>query len=280
VTQPHTGADLRAVIDVAQQATEPHRLDTGAVYAVHTSSGDVRTIDLTGDQYRDRPARKAGTATVRDARSFLDYYTKHYDDASEVYADVTKLSVTAVLDAHEGADGGPRWGRHRLVLALRHTPAWTAWTEKNSKLLGQEEFAEFIEDHLPEIVDPPAANMLEIAQSIQATTKTSFKSGTRLDTGQRQLVYEETGNASAGKRGQLTIPETFAIGLTPFEGAAAYRLNARLRYRIADGTLRIGYKLDRPEDTIATAFADVTASLLATQERPSAVDSILNGTPA
>jgi hypothetical protein len=44
----------------------------------------------------------------------------------------------------------------------------------------------------------------------------------------------------------------------PFEGASAFRMTARLRYRISAGGLRIGYKLDRPEDVLREAFDDVT----------------------
>ncbi len=53
------------------------------------------------------------------------------------------------------------------------------------------------------------------------------------------------------------IPKTFTIGVAPFEGCQLYAVDARLRYRISEGRLTLGYQLDRPEDVLRTAFDDV-----------------------
>ncbi|HZF92034.1 DUF2303 family protein [Streptomyces sp.] len=254
-------ADLdgtQSVIDIAQQAAKPERLETGGYYVVTTPRG-VERIDLTGDQYKDNPTRKAGTTTVRDAQSFLAYWDKHHDDYSEVYADSDRLTVTAVLDAH--TPDGARWAAHRLHLALRKTDAWEQWIRNDGQLLGQETFAEFLEDHVSELLEPAAAEMLEIAQSFQAATKVDFQSATRLSSGQRQFQYVETTQAKAGQKGQLTIPEVFKIGLVPFEGSEGYRLTARLRHRITPDGLRLGYKLERPTEILRTAFTDVVTAI-------------------
>ncbi|MFD3717230.1 DUF2303 family protein [Streptomyces sp. NPDC058674] len=263
---------IQSVIDIAQQATDPVALDPGSYYVVRTQAG-ISHVDLTGPEHTGIPARKHGTTTVRDTTSFGAYFAKHSDDDTEVYADADRLTVTAVLDAHT-ADM-PRWSGHRLLLSLRKTEAWEQWLASDGKLMGQEQFAEFLEDHLPELLDPAAATMLEIAQSIQAATKVDFQSGTRLATGERQFKYVENTTAKAGQRGDLTIPETFVVGLIPFEGSEGYRLTARLRYRITDQQLRIGYKLERPGDTLRTAFADVVTAIGEQIEQP-----VMNGSPA
>ncbi|THA82763.1 DUF2303 family protein [Streptomyces sp. A0592] len=264
---------IQSVIDIAQQATVPAAMEPGKVYAVRTAGGGTQTIDLTGPEHTGTPARKHGTTTVRDAASFAAYFSKHSDADTEVYADADQLTVTAVLDAHTADE--PRWSGHRLRLALRRTETWQQWLENDGRLLGQEQFAEFLEDHLPDLLDPSAATMLEIAQSIQAATKVDFQSGTRLATGERQFKYVENTTAKAGQRGDLTIPETFVVGLVPFEGSEGYRLTARLRYRITDQQLRIGYKLERPGDTLRTAFADVVTAIGADIAQP-----VMNGSPA
>jgi uncharacterized protein YfdQ (DUF2303 family) len=266
------GDGVRAIIDTAQQAAAPAELELGKVYAVRTGD-QVKTIDLTGDAYSELPARKKGITTVRDTTSFAALWEKHADETSEVYADADRLTVTAVLNADGPA--GADWGDHRVRLELRETEAWKAWAANDGKLVKQEDFAEFIEDHLPEILKPAAADMLEIAQSISGTVKAEFASGTRLATGQRQLQYTETVTAKAGQKGTLTIPEVFTVGLLPFEGLTeGYQITARLRYRIEGSTLRMGYKLDRPADARTKAFADITTGLA---EQIS--EQILNGTP-
>jgi uncharacterized protein YfdQ (DUF2303 family) len=264
---------VQSVIDIAQQATEPVPLELGKIYAVRTAGGGTQTIDLTTPEMTGQPGRKKGTTTVRDTASFAAYFAKHSDPDTEVYACADRLTVTAVLDAHTSDTA--RWSGHWLLLALRKTEAWEQWLALDGKLMGQEQFAEFLEDHLPELLDPAAATMLEIAQSIQAATKVDFQSGTRLSTGERQFKYVENTTAKAGQRGDLTIPETFVVGLVPFEGSEGYRLTARLRYRITDQQLRIGYKLERPGDTLRTAFADVVTAIGEQIEQP-----VMNGSPA
>jgi uncharacterized protein YfdQ (DUF2303 family) len=265
--------NAQTIVATALRAAPPAELTPGKVYAFHTASG-IHKVDLTGDEYKDQPSRKTGTTTVRDASSFLAYWGKHSDEDSEVYADAEKLTITAVLDAHT-ADDGPRWSGHRLHLALRETEAWKQWMRFDGHLLSQEAFAEFLEDHLPELLEPSAAAMLEIAQSFQAAVKVDFQSATRLSSGQRQFSYVETQTSKAGQKGQLTVPEVFTIGLVPFEGSDGYRLTARLRHRITQDGLKLGFKLERPDDIRRTAFADVVKAIGEEIDTP-----ILNGTPA
>lgn len=250
--------NAQVIVDTAVRTAPPTELTPGKVYAFHTTAG-VKTVDLTGDDYKDQPSRKTGTTTVRDAESFLAYWGKHHDDNSEVYADSERLTVTAVLDANTG--DAARWGGHRLHLALRPTTAWQQWTHQDGQLMRQEEFAEFLEDHLPELLDPNSADMLEIAQSFQAAVKVDFQSASRLSSGQRQFQYVETVQSKAGQKGQLTVPEVFTIGLVPFEGSEGYKLTARLRHRIGQNGLQLGYKLERPDEVRKTAFVDVVKAI-------------------
>ncbi|MGW0131934.1 YfdQ family protein [Streptomyces sp. NPDC003299] len=264
--------EAETIIAAALRSAPPVTLEPGKVHAFHTPVG-VKTIDLTGPEHTGQPPRKAGTTTVRDAQSFLAYWTKHADDNSEVYADSDRLTVTAVLDAHTA--GQARWSGHRLHLALRETTAWKQWLRLDGELMDQEAFAEFLEDHLPELLEPSAADMLEIAQSFQAASKVDFQSASRLASGQRQFQYVETTQAKAGQKGQLTVPEQFVVGLVPFEGSDGYRLTARLRYRIGQQGLRLGYKLERPDDIRKTAFADVVNAIGEQIDAP-----VMNGSPA
>ncbi|MFJ4926887.1 DUF2303 family protein [Streptomyces sp. NPDC088736] len=264
--------NAQVIVDTALRSAQPVVLEPGKVHAFNTPVG-VKTVDLTGPEHTGNPPRKAGTTTVRDAVSFHAYFTKHADADSEVYADAERLTVTAVLDAH--TDAGARWSGHRLHLALRETETWKQWTRQDGQLMDQETFAEFLEEHVPELLEPAGADMLEIAQSFQAATKVDFQSAQRLNSGQRQFQYVETQTAKAGQKGQLTVPETFVIGLIPFEGSEGYKLTARLRYRIGQDKLRLGYKLDRPDEIRRTAFADVIKAIGEQIEQP-----VMNGTPA
>lgn len=251
-------SDTRAVIETARLSTTPHEVEPGGMYVVATASGPV-TIDLTGDQYRDAPRRKSGTAATDDVASFAQYWIKHSDADSEIFADIDAAAITAVLDAHH--EDGARWQCHRLVLVMRKTQQWITWTSRDRVLMSQSDFAEFLEDNAADIApDGPvsAAELLEIAQQFQAHTKVSFSSGRRLQSGQTQFTYTEQVDASAGERGVLAIPAEFELGIRPFEDCDGYRIKARFRYRITDGQLRLGYHLDDPAGKFRAAVNDVT----------------------
>ncbi|MFE7128916.1 DUF2303 family protein [Streptomyces sp. NPDC057617] len=264
--------EAQAVIDIALRAARPVELAVGQIYAVATASGQIHQIDLTGEQYLDTPKRKAGTTVVRDVPSFMAYFDKHADKNSELYADVERRTITAVLDAHTGQDA--RWGRHRLELQLRHTTAWTAWTGMDNRLVPQDKFADFVEDNLVDFVEPTAATMLELAESFEATTTAEFQSSQRLDSGQRKFAYTEDVQAKAGHRGEITIPATLTLALKPFEGTEPYKVLARFKYRLDKGNLTLGFKIERPEDILAAAFADIRTLIDSDTEM-----AVLNGSP-
>jgi uncharacterized protein YfdQ (DUF2303 family) len=258
--------NVQAIIDCAYDAAGPAPLAaTERFHVVSTPSGGTsKVIDLEQERERfaETPRRKKGTYNVLDADSFVAYLFKHGDNDSEVWADDTKATVVGVLDAN--TDGsGPRWEQHAVAYQAKKTDAWKAWLAADGKLGSQSDFAELIEDRAIDIVEPAAADMLELAQTFQATIGVNFESSKRLSSGERQLEYRETVDAKAGKAGQLDIPEKFILGVRPFEGADAFKVIARLRYRIVDGALRIGYKLERPEDVEREAFSGVLADIQA-----------------
>jgi len=251
--------------ELARAAARPEVLEPGRLYGYVDDAGAPVTIDLTGDQYRDYPKRKAGTVTVRNVASFERYYGKHSDDSSEVYADLDEGAFTAVLDAHGPDD--PRWEQHRLVLRLEKTLPWRTWTKMDRQWMTQMDFAEFIEDNARDL-DPDgrvsAADLLEIAQHFQAHTKVSFTQGTRLATGATQLIYTEDIEAKAGDRGEIVIPAEFDLAIVPFDDCEHSVLPARFRYRLGNGQLRLGYFLSDPQRVAREAVAEVASVLAAT----------------
>lgn len=220
------------------------------------------------------PARITGTVNVSDVPSWLAYWGKHCEATPEVYADRILGSVTGVLNASGPSD--PQWGDHRVVLTLQRSPEWLDWRRLNGQMAGQQQFAEFIEDHLAEITEPDAATMLELAQSFEASLGGRFKSATRLANGERRIILEEQIDARAGKDNQLDIPSHIEIAVRPFKAGSPVSISARFRYRIVQGALQLGYVLDRPDDREEEAFLALTGSI-AEQVAPV---TVLQGTPA
>lgn len=287
MTSDISDANLAAkvVAELAIASTEPRELARGKIYGWITPNGDVEQIDLTGDEYLEQPRRKAGRVTVEDVDSFAAYYLRHADDSSEVFADLDAATVTAVLDGHHAADsdqmewGGGGWQQHRLTLALRKTDPWKDWTGNDGRMMGQAEFAEFLESHATDVaIDSgsiTAADLLEVAQKFQAHTKVTFSSGKRISSGETQLTYAEEIDAKAGDRGTIEVPNQFTLAIRPFDDADGELLIARFRYRVNGGNLTLGYKLDNPARLFREAVAQVVAKAA---EATSA--TIMRGKPA
>ncbi len=267
------------LIHAAQEAVEPRALDGArGVWAVHQSQ---RVVDLadTLERRQARPDRKTGVFCFTDVESVVGHILKHAMPETEIYADVDSDSVTAVINAHEAwADGEPSdsmayaglagWGDHRAVLTLRRTEDWVEWTARDRKWMAQTEFAEFIEQQIPNCVAPVGAEMLELAQTFKATKATKFEQSRRLKSGETKLEWREDIEAKAGPRGSLDIPDEIHVALRPYECSPAYRVAARLRYRIDGGDLRLSFVLIRPRDVLLEAFGEVVKAVGTGTARP------------
>ncbi|NUO58976.1 MAG: DUF2303 family protein [Hamadaea sp.] len=252
------------LIQTAKDSVGAQKLEHGIYYdGVAHQLIDVR--DQLREDAEERPARKTGSYTVTDVASFVDYLGKHGLPETELWANVNAGTVRAVINAHlgtiEGGEADAGHQDHTATLQLATTDDWKHWTGKDGDLQPQLAFAEFIEDHLPNFVSPSAADMLELAQTFQAKTKVDFQSSHRTKSGETQIAYVEDTTASAGKKGDLTIPDTFDLALQPFENGPTYRVQARFRYRINGGQLYLGYRLTRPKDVRKTAFDDVVGQI-------------------
>lgn len=231
-------------------------LDAGYVARVLRQDERVEFHDL--EHWLGEPRAPRGHAVIYEPNDFVSYVERLHDESTTLWADPDNGSITAVFDDHASADVAG-WRRHRAVLQLRADDDWKTWVQSSGRLGSQEVFAEFIEDNLAAIVDPDPATMLEIATSFQARRHASFERGTRLTTGDVQLRWVETTTATAGTKGHLEVPEKFTVRLAPFLGVEPVELTARLRYRIADGQLRIGYALHRPDIAVREAFDRIRA---------------------
>lgn len=234
----------------------------------------VETFDLEEleEKLAAHPRRKRGERHVQDAGSFVAYVEKHGLPETEVYADLSRSKLVGVINAHQGATNGvdddAGHGDHRVHLELVETDAWKAWTAKDRKAMTQADFAEHLEDRAVDVLDPDSATMLEIAQSLIATTGVDFKQATRLSDGQVQFRYEETVQSKAGQRGDLEIPQTFKLQLSPFEGCPPVELTARFRYRIGSNGLTLFYALLNPADVARDAFIDYVDAVDRAIEQP------------
>lgn len=191
--------------------------------------------------------------------AFVAYVSRFNDSESVLFANETEAQYEAVIDYHGG--NGSR-GDCDHVANYRCPPSeqWTTWKGYSTKAVGQSEFAQFIENNMPDIVRPPAAEMLSVALQLQVHKAATFQSEMKLANGEVQFRYEEQVKGTS-KVGDLTIPESFQIQIPVFVDGPLFVIDCRLRYRLDEGKLRMWYELVRPAEVHRAAVKEVTKSI-------------------
>lgn len=148
---------------------------------------------------------------------------------------------------------GPRWGSHKLTLSLKKSPEWILWNASNKKVMAQDDFATFIEDNAPDIVEPSAATMKEIASDLHETHEMTYGGTTKSANGSQKLTYAQENKSTFGKA-EATVPESFRIAIPVYQGGASIGLIARLRWRVSGGKATFWYDLLRADAAERAAF--------------------------
>ncbi|HMM95285.1 DUF2303 family protein [Phycicoccus sp.] len=246
--------DVAALAFMAKEPTIADPQDYGKPHAFVVPAGCELVIDDFADR-KPRPDRGTpGTRVVRDEKDLI----KLAEDLGEhpvVYADPVTQSVVCVLN-DDVDEATPGWRDQRVQLGLVETDEWKAWKSANNNLMTQADFAEFIEDWRRTIVNPDDATMLEIAQTLHATSHVRAKSARRLRDGQRKIEWDEDTTTTAGEDGKVEIPEVFEIAVVPWKGrdVTPLRMTARLRIRLNGGNVMLGFKLNDVDARMEEAF--------------------------
>lgn len=233
--------------------------NTNLPFVVVPGEGKVHTFPET----LDRPLQLQQTVSLHTAKDFIGYVNRFADTNSVIFVNVLGGKIQAVLDYHEaasvaeyGSNAKQRLCSHKAIFNVEQTPEFKKIRDKSGESMSQSDFALFLEDVMPYINQPAAAELYEIVSTLSAKTSVDFKSGVRTDNGQVSITYNENIDASAGREGKLNIPEQIVFGIQVHRGGSHYALPARFRYRIKDGNLRMWYDLDQLEKAIEKSMED------------------------
>lgn len=267
-----TAALVRELADASHEPQMPAGGNTPYV-AVPNDYKIVGLSDFIWNDRSERPHRIKTAVEVWDAASFTTYFLNFRDPNSRVFADVNAATVTGILDYHEfaGAMEGqgtlPRWGSHKLTLSLKKSPEWQLWLANNKKTMDQDTFATFIEDNGPDIREPNAASMREIASDLHETHEMTFAGKATSPNGSQKISYSQENKSTFGKT-EATVPESFTIAIPVYQGGALVQLVARLRWRVSGGKANFWYDLLRSDAAERAAFDAARAEIAGAIEMP------------
>ncbi|AUX33190.1 MULTISPECIES: DUF2303 family protein [Sorangium] len=287
-------SDAEAVIELAQKsARAPERMTfedidvTAEVLVLPDTNGSyvIRSIKPFLDEYRERPERRRGTARLGDLASFIDHTNRFKDDGSALFAsdDPAKPHLMSVLDYHEPADkGDARFGEHRAICAFPLSEEWVAWKGAHGKPMTQQQFAEFLETRIVDVVEPvdvgqtstdfaaklggiefaSPLKLLQLSRGMSVRVGATVKQAVNLSTGEVQVHYETQHSDDRGE--PLRVPTAFVIAIPVFRSGVLYKIPVRLRYSVSRGDISWRVELHRADIMMADAFDE--AKLVATKE--------------
>lgn len=210
---------------------------------------DLKEVDF--ERLLPSPRRTKAAAALGDSNSFLAYVQRHATDRTVVWATFNpqtfKLSFSAVIDEH--SKGAAGWRAHVATYTPEASAEWKAWAAANKQQQAQVEFAEFLERNELDIASqegyPTSLQMLHMATEFEANSDKRVKSVVRLQGGGVRLDYID--DDATETLAQMKVFERFQIGIPVFWAGPAYRIDARLKYRHGNGSVKFWFELVRPD---------------------------------
>lgn len=228
---------------------EPDGLPAGVFTVVPK---DYRVEDL--ERFLARPLRIKESVHLDDTDSFIAYVNAFNSGTSRIFFNTTQEEFVAILDYHEATV--PAWTQHTAEYKPRRSVEFTTWMESNRKHMTQVDFARFLEENMPDVVEPNSAELLQVALTFEAKKSVEFSSGVRLNNGQIQFQYDEVVRGTAQK-GTIEIPEKFVLGIPIHVNGPAYRIDVRLRWRLQEGKVVFWYEVIRPHRYVEDALKEI-----------------------
>lgn len=233
----------------------------------NTESGlQTEVVDVRGQVPAAFPPRTPERRTVTDTASFLAEVTRRplLQGLSTVWGNRDKGQVSVIYN-ELGTDATADYTRRNDVLALQFVadPDWaTLFNAADGKFHSQLDFGDLIEQAGHLITSHQAADVMEIIDSIRASSKGSFESGIKRATSSVNLTYSEEVSAKAGTATrQLEIPREITLSARPFEDYPVIEVRCWLRLNISQGQLGLGLFPQPYQHLVRDAWTHVTGEL-------------------
>jgi hypothetical protein len=268
--------------------------------AVVPNGFEIRSLKGLIDEWLPRPRRKEGIAVLQTLDSFSSHVTRHRTDNSAIFADRfgEKPKLLCIFDYHPkfpAKDGSPTdgkadWCRHKARYDFPLSDEWGAWVARSGKEFGQEEFAEFIEQRVYDLMDTGKASddireyaellgmslaspsrMVELSRGLSVHVGKRVQNHANLGSGEATISYVTEHSGPDGA--PLKIPGAFLVAIPVFRAGERFQILVRLRYRVRGGVVSWLYELTRAQDVFDTAFDEACEKAAEDTELPLFVGS-------
>lgn len=240
-----------------------------AVAVTEENGLEVEAIET--EDLRSNPHRVAGTRIVSELSSFLAEIERRPLTPNEgtLWGNADRGQIHAIYNEHSSDGTVAGWRDDQLQLKLKADADWSRWHEISGKYYSQVEFGDLVEDLLHTVESPDQAELLEVIDSIRASSSGEFNSAIERANGGQKVTYNNEVATKAGRTGQLEVPQIIQLRLVPWEGHdTAYTVDAYFRIRINNGHLQLAVKLKPTRRLVREAWEDVTNKVTAATSTP------------
>lgn len=252
-------SNLKEAFEAGLAAAQPDTLIHG-IFAHHK---DIVFTDRREAALRERkdtepgPKQVAGNIQCFDMDSLLFAIKSHKESRTAIFCDAENYAINAVFDFRErdlagGQDNG--WCQFTASMKLMQSRKLTEW-KRTLTAMSQVDFANFLEDHLEDVVEPSGTHLLAIATDLEASSSGSFSGRVTLQNGNVALNYTDETKTT------VEVPKEIMLGIPLFEHGPRYRLRARLRYQVAQGQVKFRLIFANLEDAIDHEFKGLVETL-------------------
>jgi uncharacterized protein YfdQ (DUF2303 family) len=307
-----TSNDAEAIISAVEKLSEHKVFDAErgtfntASVAVVPEGKKLQSLKPFLDEYRTRPDRKTGRTRLTTLKAFAAFVNRHKTSDTIIFLDdVDRASpkLIAVFNAHPAETAAvvppPLQDLARDLVEGESLAAfqdfsaeylfpvsdeWKAWA-KLPDSFSQAEFAEFLEDHVGDVIDPAAAGdrtkalaatlgvqigsaarLMQLAKGLTIHVNAKSASVINLSTGEAAIQFSEEHTGEGGE--QLRIPGAFGIRIPVFRQGESFQLPVRLRYRASSGRVTWMLVPHRIDETFDTAIDDAASKVIEATDCP------------
>jgi uncharacterized protein YfdQ (DUF2303 family) len=211
------------------------------------------------ESFLEQPARMRGRIELHSVDSLCKYVEMYAVTGQTImFANVEKRTFNAVFNYHDykpsTGEQYPGWGDYIASLTMQETRQWATWRDNDKRMMGQLEFADFVEDNMADIAEPAAAEILEMVNALKVKKKAEFHSVVDQKTGFQSLQFTEETKGETVK-GNIDFMGTFSLAIVPFLGSEKYRVDCRIRFKITgENKLKIFYSIINADAVAEDAF--------------------------
>ena len=270
-----------------------HKVSHGGVnldVLLYPSGLTAKAVTEFTDKLLEKPRRKTGTITATSHESFNEIVKAHKEGSSAIFVNGDTGAFTAVLNFHDKAADGQRFGDLRVSYTPKKSKVWETWNAKSAQNMIVPDFADFIDEHILDITEPPPvdsdneadlrlrdlaksfsttiapkAKLIEVSRGLRIHSNDEMETVVNTNSGETAIQFKNEHKDATGNR--LEVPGLFCIAVPVFDRGVVYRLPVRFKYR-AKGAVVFSYTLLNGDKAIENAIAEMVTTTRAATELP------------